>query len=364
MDLLLHAAEEAARDKAKGERLAYVAATRARDVLIVPAVGDDPYEGGWLDPLMPALYPSAWARETRAAAPGCPLFPSKDSVLTRPDGDPARPMTVAPGAYTFHQPASSEPRTASGQTYSVVWWDPHVLALDADSGYGLRRDDLIAKDGDPAAVAAMRGEYESWQRDRAAAVATARMPSMKIRTATAVAHDGQGLDAAPPADVQVIDLSRIAGRPFGARFGSLVHATLATVPLDASDQVIRTVAAAQGRILPSAERPAYADEEVYAAVEVVTAVLRDPLFDRVREAERAGRCHRELPVVWKSPDGTLIEGAIDLAFEDLTGVTVLDFKTDREMTLDLEHYKRQLAVYCQAMEQMTERPAKGLLLRV
>ena len=38
-DLLLHGGVEAARDRAEGERLAYVAATRARDVLVVP--------GGW-----------------------------------------------------------------------------------------------------------------------------------------------------------------------------------------------------------------------------------------------------------------------------------------------------------------------------
>ena len=56
-DLLLHGAEESARDRAEGERLAYVAATRARDVLIVPAIGDEAYDGGWLDPLMPAIYP-------------------------------------------------------------------------------------------------------------------------------------------------------------------------------------------------------------------------------------------------------------------------------------------------------------------
>ena len=53
-DLLVHGYEEAARDKAEGERLAYVAATRARDVLVVPVVGDEVYEGGWLDPVMPA----------------------------------------------------------------------------------------------------------------------------------------------------------------------------------------------------------------------------------------------------------------------------------------------------------------------
>src|SRR4029453_14159424 len=40
IDLLLHGPEEAARDKAEGDRLAYVAATRARDGLVVPTVGD------------------------------------------------------------------------------------------------------------------------------------------------------------------------------------------------------------------------------------------------------------------------------------------------------------------------------------
>ena len=109
-DLLLHGPEEAARDMAEGQRLAYVAATRARDVLVVPTIGDEVYEGGWLDPLMPAVYPSPIGRQTHAPGAGCPLFPSKDSVLTRPDGDPARPMTVAPGSYRFGPPPSPKPR--------------------------------------------------------------------------------------------------------------------------------------------------------------------------------------------------------------------------------------------------------------
>jgi ATP-dependent exoDNAse (exonuclease V) beta subunit len=143
-----------------------------------------------------------------------------------------------------------------------------------------------------------------------------------------------------------------------------VHATLATVPLDAGEQVITAVAHAQGRILPTAGREPYADEEVYAAAEVVTSLLKDPLFDRVREAERAGRCERELPIVWKAPDGTLIEGTIDLAFEDVSGLTVVDFKTDRELATDLERYTRQLTVYCQALGTLRGTIARGILARV
>ncbi len=374
-DLLLHGYEEAERDRAEGQRLAYVAATRARDVLVVPTIGDEMYEGGWLDPLMPAVYPSAFGRQTHGPAPGCPPFPSRDSVLTRPDGDPARPMTVAPGRYRFgptpspeSTSRSPEPRAPSPDQYSVVWWDPHILALDADSGYGLRRDDLISKDGDPAKVAARLALYEQWRTGRDEATAKARVPSLRVRTATSVALDrafDPTLDNALTApEIEVIDFSRTAERPFGPRFGSLVHATLATVPLDASERVIAAVAHAQGRILPAAGHEPYADEEVYAAVEVVSSLLKDPLFDRVRQAESAGRCDRELPIVWKAPDGTLIEGTIDLAFEDLTGLTVVDFKTDRELSTDLERYRRQLTVYCQALGTLRNTTARGILARI
>ena len=37
-------------------RVAYVAATRARDLLVAPVCGDEPIEG-WLDALNPVLYP-------------------------------------------------------------------------------------------------------------------------------------------------------------------------------------------------------------------------------------------------------------------------------------------------------------------
>jgi ATP-dependent helicase/nuclease subunit A len=363
-DLLLHGGIEVERDRAEGHRLAYVAATRARDVLVIPVVGDEVYEGGWLDPLMPAVYPSLTGRQTCAPGPGCPVFPSRDSVLTRPDGDPAQPTTVAPGAYRFGaaDDDAAEPGTPSG--YSVVWWDPRVLSLEADSGYGLRRDDLIAKDGDPGQVAARLAEYQQWRTDRDQAVARARIPSLRVRTATSVALDRTFDGVATGAEIEVIDFSRVAGRPFGPRFGTLVHAILATVPLDASEELITTVGRTQAQILPPAGRDRYAEEEVYAAVEVVSSLLRDPLFDRVREADRAGRCDRELPIAWQSPDGTLIEGTIDLAFEDVTGLTVVDFKTDRELSTDLDRYRRQLTVYCQALGTVRKTTARGILARV
>ena len=52
-------------------------------------------------------------------------------------------------------------------------------------------------------------------------------PSLVVETATERAEGGS---ACPPVDA--IRLPAVADRPSGIRFGSLVHAVLATVPLD------------------------------------------------------------------------------------------------------------------------------------
>ena len=354
LDLLRHGAEEAARDRAEGERLAYVAATRARDVLVVPAVGDEAYDGGWLSPLNATLYPPAGSRPETGPVPGCPPFPSRDTVLARPDGDPARPTTVVPGSYVFQ---STDGRSA----HSIVWWDPHVLSLGTQSPYGIRRDDLIAKDGDPDRVEARLQAYRAWEQDRAAALAQGARPSVACLTATDAAAAGSfGTD---DIEIEIIDLSRVSGRPFGPAFGTLVHAALATVAFDADERAVQTVTRTQARLLGPADAEGF-DEEVYAAAEVVSAALRHPLFARVRQAEASGRCDRELPIAWRAPDGALIEGTIDLAFDEGGSSTVVDFKTDREIGADAARYRRQLAIYCQALAASRGGGVRGVLLRI
>jgi ATP-dependent helicase/nuclease subunit A len=360
-DLLLHDAEEAARDRAEGERLTYVAATRARDVLVVPVIGDEVYEGGWLQPLMTALYPPAECRRAPEPATGCPTFTSKDSVLTRPDGDPALASTVAPGRHDFPPGTRPNPecRIPHSDQYSVVWWDPRILALQAESPFGLRRDDLIVKDGDADAVEGRLNKHRLWQADLAATVARARQPSIQVRTATDIAHDRSAwlLESAEPS-VDVVELAGEARRPFGPRFGSLVHAVLATTPFGADDAAIVTVAFTQGRILNAPE------PEIAAAVETATAVLRHPLMTRAAAAMASGRCHRETPVTWCAADGTLVEGTVDVLFEDEAGITVLDFKTDRELTADREAYIQQVRIYCQAIASVRRREVRGVVMRI
>jgi ATP-dependent exoDNAse (exonuclease V) beta subunit len=395
-DLLLHDAEESARDRAEGERLAYVAATRARDVLVVPAVGDEVYEGGWLDPLMPALYPNVRDRRDPASGAGCPAFPSRDSVLTRADGDPAKPSTVSPGSFRFTAseppvrdsmsawraslppdgnslPDASRPgnvvefprKVAAGTSnastaggYDVVWWDPRSLTLEASNTGGLRRDDLITKDGDQAGVERRMGEYRAWQTDRAAAIARGKAPSIVSRTASDLARLGT-LAAADGVRVTSVDLPRAPGRPFGPRFGSLVHATLATVALDADAAGVLLVAQTHARLLV-----ADAMEE-RAAAETVTAALAHPLFARVRAASAEGRCARECPLLWRAPDGSIVEGTVDVVFEEEGELFILDFKTDREPSELKDQYQRQLTLYCRAFADLRRRRhVNGILVQL
>jgi ATP-dependent exoDNAse (exonuclease V) beta subunit len=314
-DLLLHDAEEAARDRAEAQRLAYVAATRARDVLVVPAIGDGPYDGGWLDPLMSAVYPEEKHRRTPSPAVGCGVFKSKDTVLQRPDFDPAKPQTVAPGLFRFEAAAGPSQGALPGArsqapSREVVWWDPHVLHLRAETSFGLRRDDLIVKDGDMFAVEDRLQDYERWRADRAEVLARAAQPGMRVQTATAWAADAAraGIDdvIAASAEITVISLPGSSARPRGPRFGTLVHAVLATVPLDAGEEIVRRTADTQGRLLLSTAA------EVAAAIVVVSSVLGHELMTRARGAATV---RRETPVTWLHKDGGLIEGVLDLAFD-------------------------------------------------
>ena len=177
-DLIQHEPEELARDEAEGVRLAYVAATRARDLLVVPAVGDEEREG-WIEPLNRGIYPPMEVRRQQTAAPGCPAFKTKDSVLMRPNADPASSNTVCPGLHAFES------------NHSVVWWDPHDLKLDAEPPLGIRRSELIVKDVAPQIVAAGLSSYRTWREGADRAVADGARPSISAQTVTQWAKSGR-----------------------------------------------------------------------------------------------------------------------------------------------------------------------------
>jgi ATP-dependent exoDNAse (exonuclease V) beta subunit len=385
-ELAAHEPLEIERDVAEGVRIAYVAATRARDLLVVPTVGDIEYDGGWTSPLNGALYPPTAARRRAEPASGCPAFKT-DSVWRRPDGEPATSTTVCPGAHVNER---------AGAPYACVWWDPNALDLGVEPGIGIRRESLIVKDVPDKVVAEGLRDYARWRDQREAAIADASRPSVSVLTATewaaiddtpgkgltrlgtaepvseqrglfddegprrsrgaSEAEAGSASDAA--AQVSVVD-ARGPERPGGSRFGEMVHAVLAAVPLEADRAAIDALTEVHGRILSA---PA---DELIAAAQTVQRVLSHDLLARARSAGSRGACRRETPVTCLHRDGVMVEGIVDLAFEEQGTWTVVDYKTDRELAaVGEDRYRRQVALYASAIAQATGQRARGVLVRV
>ena len=301
-------------------------------------------------------------------------FKGKDTLLDRPDGEMPRPTPCGPALIEMAD-------TATGETFSVVWWDPALLDRASDDTRGLRRDDVIAKDARPEDVAADRARYDAWRAGRAEALQRAARPSLDVVTATeyvgaaakfapaATAADGgrddirrddvaRNVDRAALAAVTIEDCSIPGPRPAGRRFGVLVHALLAAVPVDAASDTVRNLAVLHARLLGAP------DDERDAAAAAVDRALRHRVLDAARAAAAAGRpCRREAPISIVR-NGTLIDGQIDLAFETAAEWHVVDFKTDAELGGAEEVYRAQVALYAEALAAITGQRAVATILRV
>ncbi|MGH9142757.1 MAG: PD-(D/E)XK nuclease family protein, partial [Vicinamibacterales bacterium] len=312
-----------------------------------PALGDDTWDGGWFAPLNRALYPPVASRRSAARSPGCPAFKSKDSVLQRADDEPAGSGTVCPGRHDFNA------------GYSVVWWDPGALKLDEKPAFGVRREDLIVRDVARHVIADGRSRYDRWRLARDDAREAGALPSMTAEPA----RDWLARNVAVPGSdtVVVVGAGRSGeeARSGGIGFGLLVHGLLAQVPFGADRAALDDLAAIEARVLGLG-----ADEAAAAAV-VVERLLTHELLLRARAADARGACRRETPITCTMPDGTLVEGIVDLAFEENGAWTVVDYKTDRELAATGEdRYRRQVALYASAIGQATGQPASGILVRV
>ena len=358
LDLQQQNEREAKRDEAEGVRLAYVAATRAQDVLVVPAVGEGPYDKGWLRPLNRALYPARDQWQSPSAARGVPLFKGKQTIMpdARADGQPVED-TIKPGTYTMADPLSGEP-------YAVTWWDPLLLeAGQVEDGRGVRREELITKNAKPEDVAADRKVYDEWRDHRAAILERGRTPSTRVTTATQLKSSDDTMVPVFAHDVRLEDAGLSVVRPSGRRFGTLVHAVLAAMPLSATRDEVDTLARLYGRMFSAT------DEERAGAASLSTALLGHPRLVAARDAERDGRkVWREVPVSLRLDQADaqpiIVDGQVDLAYETDDGWVVVDFKTDIEIASAQEAYTQQVALYVEAVQRATGVRAHGVLLKV
>lgn len=324
-DLLdnMHAEEAAEKDEAI--RLAYVAATRARDLLVISAVGDisfvnkpEFYQASWLAPLYPSLYPTEdrW----RVGQGNC--------VLEAPP-ECGQAMFLAAGAHYGRQ-GSCE----------VEWFNPSLLDLSPKTDGGIERETLLSGD-DPAGIE----RYRSWQGDRKARIEAGSASSFVVVEATKT----RGLDVPQP---DTISASIPRNVKNSRRFGRLVHQLMqAVLPPVTSEELDR-----QARYYGRSQK-CTADESK-AAAEVVRGLYAHEVFRTIENAERV---FRELPIMVKLENGQLVEGRADLVYFDGNVWTVVDYKTGAAFN---EKDKRQVALYAHALRIAKKTPVRAILVAI
>ena len=379
-ELVEHAEVISRADAAEELRVLYVACTRARELLVVPAVGDGPPEEGqpdhgWLAPLHPVLYPPKRDRHRVDDAPGCPAMSDEPTVMNRP-----------------YDVVTDDPVRAGRQRSGIVWWSGERLKRPPAPSSGARRGLRALLDPSGAEAQSAIDAHHAWEARLSAARSAGQQPTVVGRTITSLGSSGsaQGRpgSAMPPVVMVSTEAVHELSRPRGSRFGTLVHQLMAEVPLDrepTSDAAIRALAEVHSRLLGAT------DVELEAAVRAVHAALRHPLL---RRAAAASHVRREVPVFYRLPDGVIAEGVIDLAFaaaaseadlsapaeavdeldamadSNKTGAsasdvseattarwTVVDYKTDlvqTELSADKSTaYRAQIALYAEAIAAAT-----------
>jgi ATP-dependent helicase/nuclease subunit A len=325
---------ERLRERAEGVRVAYVAATRARDLLVIPSVGDEELDG-WLSPLNKAIYPAHDRYRHATRAEGCPEF-GDASVVDRPFFAHDEP-SVQPG---LHAPQQGN--------HPVVWWDPRTLTLAPPANLGLRQEQILKGEADDKTSTSLTA-YREWKGQRDKTIADGQVKEFDVFTAT----EAMGAPTGSAVEVKFEGVGKTDGRSTGARFGTLVHTILRDVPLDGAR--IDELAKVHGRVFGAT------DQEIKDAAKAVRAALQHPLLERARKSTL---CRRELPILLTLDANRVLEGVIDLAFEEKGIWHVVDFKTDAEIGISRKRYENQLRWYSAAVARLNGTPVQAHLLSV
>ena len=287
--------KERLRETAEDSRLLYVAATRARDYLLIPLIPGD--KKRFLGPLSGNL----------DAADDLPL-----GKLLYPFGRSGPPVQIY------------DSRRLDVEKRELR---PFRISVEAKKK---KRDGRSLN------------RFHAW-RQELEEIHRSGTKGRQIIAASALAREGEGSQAG----------RRWIGGA-GAYFGSFVHELLSRVEWPHS-QGLEIMALTLGR------KYGLKDEEAKRGAEAVQWGLSSDILKR---AARSERVWRELPFVYNHR-GALIEGFVDLAFEENGEIIVVDFKTDRVEGNELEerarHYAPQGIVYAMALEGITGKKVKEVV---
>lgn len=197
----------------------------------------------------------------------------------------------------------------------------------------------VVRDDPPAArpVPEIARELDAVLR-RAEALAAER--SLPLRRA---GQGGAGETAAPMAeeDLTSPERDRSSASGHAVRVGSAVHEAM---------QMIVERGTEGGRAAREASAAwELAPERAREVHELVRLLAGSELFAR---SAAAGRRFAELPVQFRDAAGFLVEGKIDLLFEEESGFVLVDYKTDRDLNVRMPEYAAQLADYKAALSSL------------
>lgn len=190
-----------------------------------------------------------------------------------------------------------------------------------------------------------RADREAWQKRRAAVLRRASRPAAVAVTRLAQVNKEEAEDG---------EVSYRRGRGGGTHLGRAVHSVLQSLDLATGagmEEISRAQAAAEG----------IADRWREVAA-LVRKGLKSPI---VRRAVASGRYQREVFVSLPLDDG-LLEGFIDLLFEEDGGWVIVDYKTDlleeEELQGAQERYALQAGAYGMAVQEATGKPVREAIL--
>lgn len=313
-DLIEHRAAEAQAEREEADRLAYVAATRARDLIVVTTVGTQEWEG-WISPLNAAVYPPAASWHNPQNAEWCNVG-SVDTVLDW-DSSLREVRCVKSGLHA--------PRLGGHQ---VLWFNPALLELNKEVADGIANKEILQGDPGPGLVL-----YNAWKSRRSTILQTGTKPSFQVVAATDAAW-GEGAKI----PVEIISIALSGSRTRGRRFGSLVHSVIMDADFDSDPVALQRLAATHASRLSSPE------EEIESAVGVVAAILEHAIL---KAAAGAAMAHREYPLLFRDEHSVIVEGNIDLVYQRDAEWTIVDFKTG---SADRREYRRQVELYGKALQ--------------
>ena len=300
---------EIGRLEAEGQRLFYVAATRARDYLVIPAFGGKNAGG---------IYATLRDRG----------FLPPDLEKREKGGRQETHEGVVAGR--THMGA----RLLDGATLDIT--APNVEPFRIAAGE--------AVPADPGLIAEKAGWRKALELARSA-------PAMgrEFRTASAA----ETLSEEPVSRGQAGRTGD--GRRRARALGTAVHGVLERIDLVTG----RDIGLLSEEEATSAGYPEIAPEVRTLAQKALGAHV-------LKEARLAPRCLRELPFA-AAGDGFLTEGRIDLVFESDGALTIVDFKTDdvateEEITARTAAYEPQAMIYARALSQVAKQPVTRVVL--